>query len=59
MRIAPFWRTSLNDSKTGSQQYYFDHFEIHPIKVRLYVLSSLPSLDIQLKADYNLIYLFL
>lgn len=33
MRIAPFWRTSLNDSKTGSQQYYFDHFEIHPIKI--------------------------
>ncbi|XP_022132801.1 uncharacterized protein LOC111005570 isoform X3 [Momordica charantia] len=33
MRIAPFWRTSLSDSKTRSQQYYFDHFEIHPIKI--------------------------
>ncbi|XP_031743221.1 uncharacterized protein LOC101222087 isoform X2 [Cucumis sativus] len=31
MRIAPFWRTSLTNSKTESQQYYFDHFEIHPI----------------------------
>ncbi|XP_022977391.1 uncharacterized protein LOC111477741 isoform X1 [Cucurbita maxima] len=33
MRIAPFGRTSLSSSKTGSQQYYFDHFEIHPIKI--------------------------
>ncbi|XP_039155678.1 uncharacterized protein LOC104457236 [Eucalyptus grandis] len=33
MRIAPFWRSSLNESKSASQQYYFDHFEIHPIKI--------------------------
>ncbi|BBH07848.1 Protein of unknown function D, partial [Prunus dulcis] len=31
MKIVPFWRTSLSNSK--SQQYYFDHFEIHPIKI--------------------------
>ncbi|KAK7263059.1 hypothetical protein RJT34_30643 [Clitoria ternatea] len=31
MKIASFWRTSLNDSE--SQQFYFDHFEIHPIKI--------------------------
>ncbi|KAK9285530.1 hypothetical protein L1049_024725 [Liquidambar formosana] len=33
MRIVPFWRTSLSDSNTQSQQFYFDHFEIHPIKI--------------------------
>ncbi|KAJ6733010.1 VACUOLAR PROTEIN SORTING-ASSOCIATED PROTEIN VPS13 [Salix koriyanagi] len=33
MRLASFWRTSLSDSRTPSQQYYFDHFEIHPIKI--------------------------
>ncbi|KAG1347955.1 hypothetical protein COCNU_06G017840 [Cocos nucifera] len=33
MRLVPFWRTSLSDSRTQSQQYYFKHFEIHPIKV--------------------------
>lgn len=32
MRIVPFWRSSLNNS-TSSSQYYFDHFEVHPIKV--------------------------
>ncbi|KAK7359915.1 hypothetical protein VNO77_01883 [Canavalia gladiata] len=31
MKIASFWRTSLNDSE--SQRFYFDHFEIHPIKI--------------------------
>ncbi|KAJ7952892.1 Vacuolar protein sorting-associated protein [Quillaja saponaria] len=31
MRIIPFWRSSLSDSQ--SQQFYFDHFEIHPIKI--------------------------
>ncbi|KAL2499748.1 Protein of unknown function (DUF1162) [Abeliophyllum distichum] len=40
MKIVPFWRTSLSDSNTPSQQYYFDHFEIHPIKV---VGSFLPG----------------
>ncbi|GAB2282542.1 hypothetical protein Dimus_017083 [Dionaea muscipula] len=39
MRIMPFWRTSLNQS-TQSQQYYFDHFEIHPIKV---IASFIPE----------------
>ncbi|GAB2259820.1 hypothetical protein Droror1_Dr00010675 [Drosera rotundifolia] len=38
MRIVPFWRASLNQS--SSQQYYFDHFEIHPIKV---IASFLPE----------------
>ncbi|XP_021758394.1 uncharacterized protein LOC110723347 isoform X1 [Chenopodium quinoa] len=32
MKVVPFWRTSLS-SNTQSQQYYFDHFEIHPIKI--------------------------
>ncbi|CAA2970916.1 uncharacterized protein LOC105177708 isoform X2 [Olea europaea subsp. europaea] len=40
MKIVPFWRTSLSNSNTPSQQYYFDHFEIHPIKV---VGSFLPG----------------
>ncbi|KAA8547279.1 hypothetical protein F0562_003857 [Nyssa sinensis] len=40
MRIVPFWRTSLSDSNTQSQQYYFDHFEIHPIKI---IASFLPG----------------
>ncbi|KAL5752815.1 hypothetical protein ACOSQ2_023322 [Xanthoceras sorbifolium] len=33
MRIVSFWRTSLSDSNTQSRQFYFDHFEIHPIKI--------------------------
>ncbi|KDO79391.1 hypothetical protein CISIN_1g039416mg [Citrus sinensis] len=33
MSIASFWRTSLSDSSTQSRQFYFDHFEILPIKV--------------------------
>ncbi|XP_011099247.1 uncharacterized protein LOC105177708 isoform X2 [Sesamum indicum] len=40
MRIVPFWRRSLSDSCTPRQQYYFDHFEIHPIKI---VASFLPG----------------
>lgn len=40
MRIVPFWRTSLSDSSTPSQQFYFDHFEIHPIKI---IASFLPG----------------
>ena len=36
MKLVPFWRTSLSDSKSG--QYYFDHLEIHPIKVRCFSL---------------------
>ncbi|XP_057499975.1 uncharacterized protein LOC130784197 isoform X3 [Actinidia eriantha] len=40
MRLVPFWRTSLSESNTKSQQYYFDHFEIHPIKI---IASFLPG----------------
>ncbi|WOH10040.1 hypothetical protein DCAR_0729501 [Daucus carota subsp. sativus] len=40
MRIVPFLRTSLSDPHTKSQQYYFDHFEIHPIKI---IASFLPG----------------
>ncbi|XP_039010299.1 uncharacterized protein LOC120139014 [Hibiscus syriacus] len=32
MKIVSFWRTSLSDSNS-SQQFYFDNFEIHPIKI--------------------------
>ncbi|RVX23531.1 hypothetical protein CK203_000233 [Vitis vinifera] len=40
MRIVPFWRTSLSDSKSQSRQFYFDRFEIHPIKI---IASFLPG----------------
>ncbi|XP_073288877.1 uncharacterized protein [Primulina huaijiensis] len=40
MKIVPFWRSSLSDSSVPRQQYYFDHFEIHPIKI---VASFLPG----------------
>ncbi|KAI3452089.1 hypothetical protein Pfo_008754 [Paulownia fortunei] len=40
MKIVPFWRRSLSDLSTPRQQYYFDHFEIHPIKI---VASFLPG----------------
>nr|XP_010908092.2 uncharacterized protein LOC105034577 isoform X2 [Elaeis guineensis] len=40
MRLVPFWRTSLSDSRTQSRQYYFKHFEIHPIKI---IASFLPG----------------
>lgn len=33
MRIASFWRTSLSDTSTPSRQHYFDHFEVHPVKI--------------------------
>ncbi|KAL4568657.1 hypothetical protein LXL04_024272 [Taraxacum kok-saghyz] len=33
MKVVPFYRTSLSDPNTPSQQYYFDHFEIHPVKI--------------------------
>ncbi|CAN7110576.1 unnamed protein product [Brassica rapa subsp. narinosa] len=32
MRVVPFWRSSLS-TNTQSSQYYFDNFEIHPIKI--------------------------
>ncbi|KVI02632.1 Vacuolar protein sorting-associated protein 13 domain-containing protein [Cynara cardunculus var. scolymus] len=40
MKIVPFYRTSLSDPNTPSQQYYFDHFEIHPVKI---IASFLPG----------------
>ncbi|XXG49284.1 hypothetical protein AAC387_Pa02g3508 [Persea americana] len=40
MRLVPFWRTSLSDSSKPSRQFYFRHFEIHPIKI---VASFLPG----------------
>ncbi|KAK3015365.1 hypothetical protein RJ639_005637 [Escallonia herrerae] len=40
MKIVPFWRKSLSDPSTPSRQYYFDHFEIHPIKI---IASFLPG----------------
>ncbi|GMH25239.1 hypothetical protein Nepgr_027082 [Nepenthes gracilis] len=39
MKIVPFWRSSLSQS-TQSQQYYFEHFEIHPVKI---IASFLPE----------------
>ncbi|KAL9241362.1 hypothetical protein vseg_015482 [Gypsophila vaccaria] len=39
MKIVPFWRTSLS-TNTQSQQYYFDHFEVHPVKI---IASFLPE----------------
>uniref|UniRef100_A0A0E0BUQ7 Vacuolar protein sorting-associated protein 13 VPS13 adaptor binding domain-containing protein n=1 Tax=Oryza glumipatula TaxID=40148 RepID=A0A0E0BUQ7_9ORYZ len=32
MKIVPFWRTSLAPG-TPSTQFYFRHFEVHPIKI--------------------------
>ncbi|ESQ46725.1 hypothetical protein EUTSA_v10027614mg [Eutrema salsugineum] len=32
MRVVAFWRSSLS-TNTQSSQYYFDHFEIHPVKI--------------------------
>ncbi|XP_068653783.1 uncharacterized protein [Aristolochia californica] len=40
MRLVAFWRSSLADSSTPSTQFYFKHFEIHPIKI---VASFLPG----------------
>ncbi|KAI3813329.1 hypothetical protein L1987_18049 [Smallanthus sonchifolius] len=40
MKIVPFYRKSLSDPNTPSQQYYFDHFEIHPVKI---IASFLPG----------------
>uniref|UniRef100_J3NEM9 Vacuolar protein sorting-associated protein 13 VPS13 adaptor binding domain-containing protein n=1 Tax=Oryza brachyantha TaxID=4533 RepID=J3NEM9_ORYBR len=33
MKIVPFWRTSLAPPGTPSTQFYFRHFEVHPIKI--------------------------
>ncbi|KAK9108745.1 hypothetical protein Sjap_016805 [Stephania japonica] len=40
MRLVPFWRSSLSESNSRSKQFYFKHFEIHPIKI---VASFLPG----------------
>ncbi|KAM0058030.1 putative vacuolar protein sorting-associated protein [Helianthus debilis subsp. tardiflorus] len=40
MKIVPFSRKSLSDPNTPSRQYYFDHFEIHPVKI---IASFLPG----------------
>ncbi|XP_043709955.1 uncharacterized protein LOC122658879 isoform X2 [Telopea speciosissima] len=40
MRLVPFWRTSLSDSNAPSRQFYFKHFEIHPVKI---VATFLPG----------------
>uniref|UniRef100_A0A0E0MP78 Vacuolar protein sorting-associated protein 13 VPS13 adaptor binding domain-containing protein n=1 Tax=Oryza punctata TaxID=4537 RepID=A0A0E0MP78_ORYPU len=33
MKIVPFWRTSLAPPGKPSTQFYFRHFEVHPIKI--------------------------
>ncbi|KAL6622548.1 hypothetical protein ACP70R_032427 [Stipagrostis hirtigluma subsp. patula] len=33
MKLVPFWRTSLAPPGTPSTQFYFRHFEVHPIKI--------------------------
>lgn len=40
MKLVPFYRTSLADSVTPRREIYFEHFEIHPIKI---VASFLPG----------------
>ncbi|KAI7740514.1 hypothetical protein M8C21_024426 [Ambrosia artemisiifolia] len=40
MKIVPFYRKSLSDPNAPSRQYYFDHFEIHPVKI---IASFLPG----------------
>ncbi|XP_047160348.1 putative vacuolar protein sorting-associated protein 13C isoform X2 [Vigna umbellata] len=45
MKVASFWRTSLSDSE--SQRFYFDHFEIHPIKI---IASFIPG---ESRSSYN------
>ncbi|KAJ6838055.1 uncharacterized protein M6B38_321965 [Iris pallida] len=43
MKLVPFWRTSLSDSRTPSRQFYFKHFEIHPIKIFASFLPGNPN----------------
>ncbi|EPS59041.1 hypothetical protein M569_15769, partial [Genlisea aurea] len=45
MKLVPFWRRSLSESTAPRRQYYFDRFEIHPIKI---VASFLPG-----ESDYR------
>lgn len=40
MKLVPFYRTSRADSVTPRREVYFEHFEIHPIKI---VASFLPG----------------
>ncbi|KAG9440811.1 hypothetical protein H6P81_020976 [Aristolochia fimbriata] len=43
MRLVAFWRTSLADSSGPSTQFYFKHFEIHPIKIVATFLPGNPN----------------
>ncbi|KAH7673564.1 Vacuolar protein sorting-associated protein 13 [Dioscorea alata] len=45
MRLVPFWRTSVSDPTTRSQQFYFKHFEIHPIMIKASFLPGNPDLS--------------
>ncbi|XP_039116930.1 uncharacterized protein LOC120252825 isoform X3 [Dioscorea cayenensis subsp. rotundata] len=45
MRLVPFWRTSVSDPTTRSQQFYFKHFEIHPIMIKASFLPGNPDLN--------------
>ncbi|KAK7346481.1 hypothetical protein VNO80_21001 [Phaseolus coccineus] len=45
MKMASFWRASLSDSE--SQRFYFDHFEIHPIKI---IANFIPG---ESRSNYN------
>lgn len=42
VRLVPFWRTSLS-SNAKSRQFYFEHFEIQPIKVCTILLPFVVS----------------
>ncbi|XP_020592122.1 uncharacterized protein LOC110032732 isoform X2 [Phalaenopsis equestris] len=33
MKLVPFWRSSNSNSEVPSRQFYFKHFEIHPVKI--------------------------
>ncbi|ONK74620.1 uncharacterized protein A4U43_C03F8360 [Asparagus officinalis] len=42
MKLVAFWRQSLSTSRAQSQQFYFKHFEIHPIKITASFLPGNP-----------------
>ncbi|KAL2623458.1 hypothetical protein R1flu_003663 [Riccia fluitans] len=47
MKLAPFYRSSLSESTAPSRRFYFERFEIHPIKI---VASFIPGNP---RADYS------
>ncbi|KAL3690687.1 hypothetical protein R1sor_004338 [Riccia sorocarpa] len=47
MKLAPFYRSSLSESTAPSRRFYFERFEIHPIKI---VGSFIPGNP---RADYS------